>query len=116
MQIFFSRVSSEFEFVDRFFGATFGHLPQFRLVTQTTIEENISGWHTLDKLCDELQKVAVVVHLIGSQVGARPKREADVRGFLHCQPLRCRENWQGVRRKSNPHFPKSNTPRRHRRQ
>jgi len=87
MQIFFSRVSSEFEFVDRFFGATFGHLPQFRLVTQTTIEENISGWHTLDKLCDELQKVAVVVHLIGSQVGARPKREADVSGFLQRQPL-----------------------------
>ncbi len=87
MQLFFSRVSAEFEFVDRFFASTFGHLPQFRLITQQKIEDNLTGWHTLDKLYDELQKSEVVVHLIGAQVGARPKRPEDIIGFLHRQPL-----------------------------
>lgn len=87
MQLFFSRVSAEFEFVDYYFHANFGHLPQFRLVTQGKIADQLSGWHTLDKLYDELQKSQVVVHLIGAQLGARPKRADDVFGFLNRQPL-----------------------------
>ncbi|MCU0754445.1 MAG: tetratricopeptide repeat protein [Xanthomonadales bacterium] len=86
MQIFFSRVSAEFEFFDRYFNDQFGHLPQFRLITQRKIEGNLTGWHTLDKLYDELQQSPVVVHLLGGQLGARPRRPEDIEGFLQRQP------------------------------
>lgn len=42
MQIFFFRVSAEFEYADRYFDALFGHLPQYRLVTQSGIEDNLT--------------------------------------------------------------------------
>jgi tetratricopeptide (TPR) repeat protein len=87
MQLFFSRVSAEFQYVDRFFDGCFGTLPEYVLITQQKIEGEATGWQTLDRLWNSLRASKVVVHLIGAQVGARPKRAEDVSGFLARQPV-----------------------------